>query len=797
MRVALPCVHEGESLVNWDTSAVHFQHRRNWLRCNHPDTPLGVNTVCSLMGCGMTCKGYTPDQSKAHLVEGIPPLSVQRLKLEPATAFNASLLRWYGQWLLAYRDRQGDSRIWIASLDNQFKVVYANRLDITHARALTGQEDPRLFIHNNRLHIAFVGVEPWTEHPHQIKANVLYARLANRAAVPRWGDYYVEDCWAPHYEPRSAWEKNWAFFSHDNRLYCVYSIKPHRVFEIAGDQIVNEYLTETPHAWTGGHLRGGASPVRVGDVLYHWFHGRVGEGTSTTYNTGVYTFEAQPPFRVLRMTRNPVQWADPETKGASQAAVVFACGAHLEKSFWMPDQNPPIWHISEGVHDSAVDVVTFDSRDVEERLALPRGMTRPAIPPVFVLYCEELPERKARISEHLNALGIAPIWWRSVHGKSWGLQTRKIYVEGESPINAGQVGLILGHYTLWQHLDAIGVDDAIILEDDAVLVPDFHERFADARSGMPSDTGLCYIGHLGCSDRIKERYSGGVVSLNYVPWATHCYYVHKRALPTLLANMAEARNPVDSQLWHNVLQPELIGWYAVEETLATQESAAGLVPTTLSGFNDWAIHPEPLRSKITESQRLPGWAVLEKARMLAGLVVREKPNVVVELGVFGGKSLAPLALALQHNRRGIVYGVDPWTIRACQEHYPEDDANAVWWTENANLDTVFTTFVQYVTEQNLWPYVRLLCAPSQDVAQVFDETPIDVLHIDGNHSREASMRDVRLYITRVRPGGWVWFDDTQWESTQDAQRLMECYCRCVIDAPAVGGGLKLYQRVSS
>ena len=411
-----------------------------------------------------------------------------------------------------------------------------------------------------------MGVDAYPEHPHGIRANILFAFLRNRDYQPFAGHVHY-----PHYAKRSVWEKNWVFFSlpvegswGGYRLFAVYSIKPHIVLEfnpLTGD-ILEEFRTETPHPWTGGHLRGGCSPVRVGDEFYHFFHGRIGEHYDTIYNTGVYAFEATPPFRVTRMTRNPIQWANPLTRAGNTASVVFPCGAVYVPGI-TADGHDSKWLVSEGVNDRNVDVVTWDYDKIEDLMTAPTPRTQLKTAPVYVLYCEEFPDRKERILRHLHEKGIEPIFWRSIHGKSWGLQTNKVYVKGESPINAGQLGLVLGHYTLWQHLHMTGVEEAIILEDDAVLCDDFHARYDEITRNLPADADMCYIGHLGCKDRIAGRFGNNIVSLNFVPWATHAIMYRRTAFPVLLRTMAEARDPVDSQaLWYNTLQPGYLKWYA-------------------------------------------------------------------------------------------------------------------------------------------------------------------------------------------------------------------------------------------
>lgn len=50
--------------------------------------------------------------------------------------------------------------------------------------------------------------------------------------------------------------------------------------------------------------------------------------------------------------------------------------------------------------------------------------------------------------------------------------------------------------------------------------------------------------------------------------------------------------------------------------------------------------------------------------------------------------------------------------------------------------------------------------------EVFQE--IDMLHIDGNHAHESATGDVNLYVPKVKSGGYIWFDDIDWDSTQGA-----------------------------
>ena len=398
-RTTIPCLHEGPDMP-WDQEGTHYQQRRRWHRCLHPEQPLG-EVVCGGMGCGPGCTGYTPCPGREPTL-GLVPLWVKRYALPQAGAFNASIMPYRNGYLLAYRTQPPGSHIHLAQLADDFTFLGERELQIKHPRASLAQEDPRLFMHKGKVHVAFCGVEPWEEHPHKIKASVLYARLTE--------DCFVERTFYPHYRDRCAWEKNWAFFSAHGKLYCVYTIKPHVVFEVEDDRIVDIFRTENPLPWAGGHLRGGACPIYDpgGPEYAHFFHGRVGAYNETIYNTGVYTFDPEPPFCVRRMTRDPIQWADPEGRSALQmngAAVVFVGGAVLH----VPVAESSFWVAAQGVNDREVELVGWRDEDIQEALGEVRPMPveRPPLPPVYALYCDEIPERKEHLAAHLADRGVA------------------------------------------------------------------------------------------------------------------------------------------------------------------------------------------------------------------------------------------------------------------------------------------------------------------------------------------------------------------------------------------------------
>lgn len=164
---------------------------------------------------------------------------------------------------------------------------------------------------------------------------------------------------------------------------------------------------------------------------------------------------------------------------------------------------------------------------------------------------------------------------------------------------------------------------------------------------------------------------------------------------------------------------------------------------------------DPLFDKIEQSQKLLGWCTYRKARTLAALVLALRPKITVEVGIFQGRSLIPMALAQREVGDGIVWGIDSWEPLASIEC--QKPADVVWW-RSVNYANVEQGFRKYVHEAGLDNVVKIIKEKSDDV-----EPPIGIglLHIDGNHSAK-SISDAKRFGERVKPGGICVVDDLGW-----------------------------------
>ncbi len=148
-----------------------------------------------------------------------------------------------------------------------------------------------------------------------------------------------------------------------------------------------------------------------------------------------------------------------------------------------------------------------------------------------------------------------------------------------------------------------------------------------------------------------------------------------------------------------------------------------------------------------------GWCTEEKASILMDLLFLKRPQKVVEIGVWGGKSLIPLAIALNQNQRGVIYGIDPWKTDASTFQLEGDHLE--WWNE-VDHERIYNGFMSKINLYHLGDVVEVVRASSKD-AEIIDE--IDFLHIDGNHSEISSLFDVKKWVPHVKKGGIIILDD--------------------------------------
>lgn len=181
--------------------------------------------------------------------------------------------------------------------------------------------------------------------------------------------------------------------------------------------------------------------------------------------------------------------------------------------------------------------------------------------------------------------------------------------------------------------------------------------------------------------------------------------------------------------------------------------------------------PDKLNEHLKNIQRLEGWCTHDKAVHMAELINETRPDVLVEIGVFGGRGTIAMAMTCQHIGHGRVIGIDPWASSASTEGSigPE---NEEWWSK-LDHEAIYKCCLSVTRSLGCEDTVTYLRMHDTEALKHFEDNSIGFLHIDSNHSEEVSCRTVRDWVPKVKPGSYLIFDDTNWPSQAKALEMLK------------------------
>ncbi len=164
-----------------------------------------------------------------------------------------------------------------------------------------------------------------------------------------------------------------------------------------------------------------------------------------------------------------------------------------------------------------------------------------------------------------------------------------------------------------------------------------------------------------------------------------------------------------------------------------------------------------LLQSLVDSLPVDGWCSVEKAQTLAMVVAVCHPKIVVEIGVFAGRSLIPMALAMKYEKYdGKIIAIDSWNAGDSIEG--QAPADAAWWNA-LDHQRIFDDFNAALLKLGIDSLVEIRRCRSDKTSVPY---PIDLLHIDGNHGLTA-VSDAQFYgVDGVRVGGLCCVDDIGW-----------------------------------
>jgi predicted O-methyltransferase YrrM len=149
-----------------------------------------------------------------------------------------------------------------------------------------------------------------------------------------------------------------------------------------------------------------------------------------------------------------------------------------------------------------------------------------------------------------------------------------------------------------------------------------------------------------------------------------------------------------------------------------------------------------------------GWCTQEKAEKFIDLMLEIKPDLCVEIGTFGGSSLFPVAATLKYLQHGVIIGIDSWDrFEATKYLDPINHFEHFYFWYSMDFDRMYKSAKNVIRAHDLTDHCRLLKTTSEKAGDGIDQ--IDFLYIDGNRYESVSLRDVEIYLPKVRSGGYV------------------------------------------
>ena len=133
--------------------------------------------------------------------------------------------------------------------------------------------------------------------------------------------------------------------------------------------------------------------------------------------------------------------------------------------------------------------------------------------------------------------------------------------------------------------------------------------------------------------------------------------------------------------------------------------------------------------------------------------IEDKPINYLEIGVHKGTNIIDVAKSYAIHPDSKIHCVDPWMD---YDEYPE---------YKGKQDVLFEEF-----KKNTAAYADRFIVHrgfSDDIVPTFEDNSFDIIYIDGNHETEYVYRDGCMSIEKVKPGGYIIFDDyySKWKQT--------------------------------
>lgn len=157
----------------------------------------------------------------------------------------------------------------------------------------------------------------------------------------------------------------------------------------------------------------------------------------------------------------------------------------------------------------------------------------------------------------------------------------------------------------------------------------------------------------------------------------------------------------------------------------------------------------PVRAIHACAMTVTGWISGDDARAMVRECMALPDNpVIVEVGIFMGRSTALLAGARRMRGSGQVFCIDPFDCSGDGFSVPVYKGEL----QASKRKSLEDAFIYNMTRLGLMPWIKVCRAPSSTVARAWTQ-PIDLLLLDADYTEQGAKAIFDEWIPFLKPGG--------------------------------------------
>ena len=186
----------------------------------------------------------------------------------------------------------------------------------------------------------------------------------------------------------------------------------------------------------------------------------------------------------------------------------------------------------------------------------------PLFSSIYYINLDRRPEKQKTIESQIKPLQKFTrniIRLSAIDGVGAGIDPGIVTVQGMEDLNnpnktfclsltKGAVGCATSHKTIWEEVAKTKADLVLILEDDAVILPNFARKISAIISELPEEWDILYLGSGQYT--IEKRISPHLAQPSRI-YGLFGYVLNWRGAQRLLAQCFPLRYQIDTELWLN------------------------------------------------------------------------------------------------------------------------------------------------------------------------------------------------------------------------------------------------------